>query len=362
MAADGGVRTSVKLFVGLFAVLVLAGVIYAIAKPSTRRPVSSPVVWYDDAGNWIRIPLAGAEGQHLVGAAISDDRLIAVGSGSDSGTVWTSDDGRDWTCSWSGEGLEPHDVAVGGPGWVVVGGSWEAAIMTSEDGESWRRVLDASATALWAVTAFDSTLVAGGGSWTGSGEVAAAVWVSDDGEEWSRIVLPAGEGSQVVSLAKNAAGLLAVADTGVFWSSADGRRWESWPTAGLDPMSIQGVAGTDWLLAVGWNWDGTPGMWRSDDGHTWEAVPAPEDWSPFGAAPLGDDVLALGQRTKCLASMSVIASDGSVNELTADDPLWSSDECIEGIPVPDGACDDGAARLYDAVVLGDGDLVAVGYR
>jgi hypothetical protein len=127
-------------------------------------------------------------------------------------------------------------------------------------------------------------------------------------------------------------------------------------------MSVQDVAGAGWLLAVGWNWDGTPGMWRSDDGHSWQAVAAPDDLSPFGAAPRSGDVLALGQLAECSAAVLAVSEQGAVDGPQVDDSLWSSDECRDGIPIDEGECDAGAARVYDVVSLDSGDLVAVGYR
>jgi hypothetical protein len=356
------VRPSVWVIAFLIVVSLVAGAVVALAGSASAEPGRSPAIWRSaDGADWVHTPLEWDADQRLVAVAAADLGLVAVGTGHDGGTIWTSSTGEEWRCTWDAEGFDPKDVTGGGPGWVVVGGSWDGTIHTSADGVSWRRVFGEPATAFWAVESLDATLVAAGGSWAGGDEVVAAVWVSDDAEQWSRLELPQGEGAQVAELVRLRSGLLAVAETGALWFSSDGRAWERWQTEGLDPMGLTAVAATDSLFLAGWEWSGDAAIWLSADGSSWQVMTPPEEWEPHGAMAEGDRFIALGQHGDCQASVLSVTDAGGLEDLGATASTWLSSECLEGIPINEDDCEPTSARAADAVQLPDGSLVVVGH-
>ena len=126
-------------------------------------------------------------------------------------------------------------------------------------------------------------------------------------------------------------------------------------------MGLVDVAGTESLMAVGWDWSGDAVIWLSEDGRSWQAVTPPEDWEPHGAAGHGDGFFALGQHLDCQASVVSVSPDGAATELGAVVSAWLSNECRDNIAFDDDECEPASARATDAVVLPDGSVVVVGH-
>jgi hypothetical protein len=173
------------------------------------------------------------------------------------------------------------------------------------------------------------------------------------------IDLPEGDRTQLVELETHASGILAVADNGTIWRSEDGFDWERLQTTGLDAMAVTGIAASDWLLAVGWDWEGDAELWLSQNAVDWEMVQPPDEWEPHGATTIGDQIYALGQIGDCQASVLTVAADGSTTELS--DEAWLSNECEAGVPIDEDYCEPTSARTMAAAQLDDGSVIVVGH-
>ncbi|MBA2571202.1 MAG: hypothetical protein H0V04_08490 [Chloroflexi bacterium] len=127
--------------------------------------------------------------------------FVAVGGGFDASSqtplaaIWTSGDGEDWQrAPLEGEAALGRVAAIttGGPGLVAVGSHCcpdRAAVWVSADGTGWSRVADQDAfagAAMTAVTSWAGGLVAVGcdAELECSGP---AIWLSGDGQAWERV-------------------------------------------------------------------------------------------------------------------------------------------------------------------------------
>jgi hypothetical protein len=186
-----------------------------------------------------------------------------------------------------------HDVTVGGPGFVAVGGSeddgWSAA-WTSEDGITWSKHPFGPTSGSWtkiemtAITTGGPGFVAVGkgpppecppgpgcdGPYDGYewGDRGAWVWTSPDGFTWTQAPhnAEAFGGSEMNDVATYGNTLVAVGgtygDTAVVWASSDGIAWQRLPHDDLfNPWAMSSVAQYgDKLVAAGGDsvWIGTP--------------------------------------------------------------------------------------------------------
>lgn len=356
------VRRSTWVVLSLILVGLVVGILLLLAGSPQPDPVRSPAVWISpDGSSWEHISLEAGGDQRLVAVASDQGNLVAVGAGKSGGTIWTSDDGQSWRRTWTVDGHEFADVVAGGPGWVVAGGSWNAAIHTSANGVTWNQAFSSPESTMRVAERFGSSLVVAGATWPDGGEAQATVWTSPDATEWSVLALPGGGGDVIVALAQFGGELLAVADTGAIWVSADATAWESVATSGFAPLSVNAVAASNWLLAVGWAGPDTAGMWASTDGRVWAEVDPPDDWDPHGAVVDGSAMIALGRIGDCTTSVLSVSADGAVVSQSGDGPPWLSNECRDGIPHSDDECEDSSARAYDSVDLPGGGLVIVGH-
>ncbi len=220
----------------------------------------------------------------------------------------------------AGPGLQVVlDIAVGGPGFVAVGGEdldgdTDAAVWLSADGYTWEQVPHDEAAfggpgIQWmnGVTVGGPGLVAVGiddpeGSHAvGFMDPDAAVWVSADGYAWERIphdetLFGGPEGQRMMNVAAAGPGLVAIGSDyqdgsswpdGAVWVSPDGYAWER-----VDDPAIFGGAGGQEILGVA---AGGPGVvavgsadsyakaavWVSADGYTWERIPHDVDLFSF---------------------------------------------------------------------------------
>ena len=175
-----------------------------------------------------------------------------------------------------------HDVTVGGPGFVAIGGSEDgwAAAWTSQDGTTWSRQSFGPTSGSWtkmemeAVTTGGPGFVAvGHGPLPGNDEPdvwddeVAWVWTSPDGFTWTRAPHNAAafENSGMSDVAVYGDTLVAVGgeeDHAVVWTSRDGVNWQRLPhddlfnSWGMDSVVPYG----DRLVAVGGDsvWIATP--------------------------------------------------------------------------------------------------------
>ena len=258
--------------------------------------------------------------QAMYGVVAGGPGLVAVGYEADSpgmeenAAVWTSVDGLNWRrvprdeAVFGGpdnQGME--NVTAGGPGLVAVGydesgGDRDAAVWTSVDGLTWRRVPHDEAIfggagwqAMESVAAGGPGLVAVGYDASDRG---AAVWTSTDGVAWTPVPYDDAVfgSSRMESVAAAGPGLVAVGSDssggdpdGAVWTSADGLSWIRVPPdeavfggPGWEEMYGVAAAGLG-VIAVGHersgdDWNAV--VWTSADGLTWTR--ARSDGGDFG--------------------------------------------------------------------------------
>jgi hypothetical protein len=183
-------------------------------------------VWVSRDGlNWARVPVdesvfAGATVESVVAEGPG---LVAVGhTGTDEdyydedpdqesdAAVWVSPDGISWSrvphdeSVFGGDGqVAMHDITVGGPGLVAVGGGELGAVVwTSQDGLEWTRLPHNESIFGSDAPSVDFGVDSGAGGTSVMHSVAAgehnliavgdSMWASNDGVTWTRF--PAGEG------------------------------------------------------------------------------------------------------------------------------------------------------------------------
>ncbi|MDA0638436.1 hypothetical protein OUY22_33945 [Nonomuraea sp. MCN248] len=232
-----------------------------------------------DGRTWKKVPLSddlARPGDH----PYLDVRTVAAGpggyllAGEDRGpagtaaAVWFTPDLRAYTRAarlpQGGSGVRLHDLAATTNGYVAVGGAGAAGqesgvVWVSGDGLNWtaRERLappDASSAGLRQVVAYQDKLVVIGAAQTSSGASRAFSAVSeDDGETWETSWLPAEQAAGVHDLAAAEQGLVAVGWHGAqgegdsaAWISQDGL---SWSRLDLKEDRLAGP-GAQWLAAV----------------------------------------------------------------------------------------------------------------
>jgi hypothetical protein len=284
-----------------------------------------------------------------------------------------------------GGGHAIWDVAVGGPGLVAVGvEGWidreVAAVWASVDGITWTRVPHdetvfggAGDVIMSSVTVGGPGLVAvGGQGWWSEGDGEAAVWTSVDGITWRRVphdeAVFGGTGSQRMnSVALGGPGLVAVGSVGsqvddlvdaAVWTSVDGITWTRVPHdeavfGGERIQTMESVtAGGPGLVAVGGDeLTGSAAVWTSVDGITWFRVPHNE--TVFGTEGNPAPMLSV---TAGGPGLVAVGADLWPPGL-AKTPAWTSPDGITWTRVPDDVTFRGA--MMDVTVGGPG-LVTVG--
>ena len=209
--------------------------------------------------------------------------------------------------------LQLWDVIAGGPGFIAVGGGFEAgqevgtaAIWVSEDGRTWQSVAllgDAATGIPRSITATPDGYVAVG---SGCCPDRAAVWLSSDGLAWERLPdQPGFADAAMLGVTWMDDGLVAVGCSaqlecfgGLSWTSSDGRTW-SLPVA-LDLLPVAVSATTAGTLAVGSSepYEGSAALAMTIDGSDWSASSIIAPSGSLDAAidtPMG--ILAVGGTT-----------------------------------------------------------------
>jgi hypothetical protein len=236
-------------------------------------------VWTSaDGYTWSRIDFdEGSQTGGLEYVTVGSPGLIALGGDTEGAVGWTSTDGLTWKLTESGNFAfngssdddgrgfafdgSPSVVIAGGPGFVGVGGGWDAGYSyTSSDGTTWSQSqsplpLETRGEVLY-VTVDDMTT--GGPGFVAVGYVVYGEW----GEDAERLT------------------------AATVWTSTDGYRWSLVPldVAVFGDSIMTGVAATETgLVAIGtvyageWQAELQAAVWTSPDGITWSRAPLEED-------------------------------------------------------------------------------------
>lgn len=187
-------------------VVVAEEAIHIAGMSAIAEGTSEPAIWtsQDSGSTWATVLLPRIEDSGFAGVtgiAARDGRWVAVGFESNSGAVWTSDDGLDWhRVTPSGDQFSReriptrmYDVVMAPQGIVVAGGEFlgeEARRVTwvSEDGAGWSRLdfddpasIEDAALFAYSLATDDTTIVAVGAEMAPDGPAVGAVFVSPPG-------------------------------------------------------------------------------------------------------------------------------------------------------------------------------------
>jgi len=313
------------------------------------------VAWWTspDGVTWTAGTIAESATQQILGIAISDDVMIAVGEAWPNTGVWRGRAGESFTpvdhenLTIAVSDFDPAnadarvfawDVTAGGPGFVAVGcdqttaGISMAAVWTSVNGRQWRRFgneteatpgmayADFAGQAPWTVM---DTVVESNGTLIVVGRTGAAVhsdlaiWESTDGSTWYRGAvgnLPEPQRSYN-AIAQNGE-LIVVGATGalVQTDDSDGAVWVATPdpdapeggvwseVSPFEPVSFSRafdvMVSGDRALAVGYA-DADGAFWESVHGTDWSrlpaaATPAGQSVSLYSIVSIGETYFAAG--------------------------------------------------------------------
>ncbi|MEV0823292.1 hypothetical protein [Nonomuraea rubra] len=257
-------------------------------------------------------------------------RYVAVGSASGDAGLWTIRNWQSWkSMSLGGTGRQTlEDVAYGSRGWLAVGGTepnvgvTDPLLVTSADGESWKRVdvtgdlarrQDHPYLRTDVVTAGKEGYVLAGQSRDQAGTVGAAMWFTPDMRKYTRSnKLPqGGAGVRVHDAIASGDGYLAVGGSGdadqertVVWHSEDGVNWTARESVAPPDTTSAGLrritAYQGKLVAIGTAL--TDGARRAfaavseDEGRTWETawLPADRAAAVYDLAAAQEGLVAVG--------------------------------------------------------------------
>ncbi|WP_188192466.1 hypothetical protein [Nonomuraea sp. SYSU D8015] len=280
-------------------------------------------------GQASRVPLGEVDGltrisRETTGITSFAGRYVAVGSASGDAGLWTIKDWQSWkSMSLGGPGRQRlEDVTHGGRGWLAVGGTetnvavTDPLLVTSQDGESWKKVnlsgdlarrADHPYLETHVVTAGKKGYVLAGEDRDQAGAASAAMWFTSDLRKYTRSKkLPqGGSGVRVHDTAATADGFVAVGGSGaadqessVVWYSEDGLNWSARPrvvpegatSAGFRQVAVH----QDKLVAIGTALtDGSRRAFAAvsdDDGATWQTA-----WLPADQAAAVHDLAATAE-------------------------------------------------------------------
>jgi hypothetical protein len=309
--------------------------------------------------------------------ASSDSALVAAGRGCaagigdcPAGTVWTSDDGQEWTRvadfpygqaynGFSAVGFGPSGwvaFADGGVAWLSADGlRWTVAHARfdplADGGPTYTPTEDVCCEAtVRGVAVVAGTYVAVGAVTCLRCLGRAAIWRSDDGgEAWNRVPYQAVfEGAPLSGIVALPSGrLVAVGGGSALVSDDQGVTWSGTPAFGAGSATVLALVGDD-LLAAGFPGDAYEGAyWRSLDGVTWEplviSLPFPEA-IPIAIGSIGGAVIISGKARAPAESM-----DWGFTAISPDLKTWR--------PV---ATSDGRPFLIWSFAEVDGHMVAAG--
>ncbi|NJP96928.1 hypothetical protein HCN51_47180 [Nonomuraea sp. FMUSA5-5] len=286
-------------------------------------------------GTAARVPLGNVEGLTRIARETNaltshGGRYVAVGSASGDAGLWTIRNWQSWkSMSLGGTGRQTlEDVTYGSRGWLAVGGTEPNAgvtdplLVTSTDGENWKRVdvtgdLARRPDQLYlrtdVVTAGKKGYVLAGESRDQSGATGAAMWFTPDTRKYTRSSkLPqGGAGVRVHDVTAVGDGYVAVGGSGgadqertVVWYSEDGVNWTARDAVSPPDATSAGLrrvaAYQGKLVAIGTAM--TNGARRAfaavsgDDGQSWETAWLPTDQAAavYDLAAAQEGLVAVG--------------------------------------------------------------------
>ncbi|UBU12213.1 hypothetical protein [Nonomuraea gerenzanensis] len=308
-------------------------------------------------GDAARVQLGEVEGltrmaRETNALASHDGRYVAVGSASGDAGLWTIKNWQSWkSMSLGGTGRQTlEDVAHGGRGWLAVGGTAPNAgvtdplLVTSADGESWKRVNvtgdlarrpDQPYLRTDVVTAGREGYVLAGESRDQAGTVSAAMWFTPDMRKYTRSnKLPqGGVGVRVHDAIAAGEGYVAVGGSGtadqertVVWHSADGVNWAARESVAPPDATSAGLRRITTyqgkLVAIGTAL--TNGARRAfaavseDDGQSWETA-----WLPADRAAAVYDLAAAQEGLVAVGWHGVPGEGDSAAWTSQDGLLWN---------------------------------------
>ncbi len=286
-------------------------------------------------GQAARVPLGDVAGLTRMARETSaltsfGGRYVAVGSASGDAGLWTIRNWQSWkSMSLGGSGLQRlDDVAHGSRGWLAVGGTetnvgvTDPLLVTSSDGETWRRVNVSGDLARRSghvgleprvVAAGKKGYVLAGQDTDQANNTAAAMWFTSDLRRFTRVdKLPqGGSGARVHDVTATADGFVAVGGSGpadressLVWYSEDGLNWSARPRVVPPDATSAGlrrvVEHQGRLVAMGTALTG--GSRRAfaavsaDDGESWETswLPAEQAAEVYDLAAAAEGLVAVG--------------------------------------------------------------------
>lgn len=369
--------------VGVAGVLWGAGSLGWVTGRGDVQPVEQPGEWpIEWDGDWVRVQDPDLRRNRVFTTVHEiDGRLVAFGPGEV--PILTSTDGIDWTPVDTPEASLSGAIR-GGPGLIAFGATPDGrpAVWTSTDGLAWNPVEDpdgvfddASHDLSWPHDGINAIAVGGPGFVAvGSSDNKPTVWTSADGLDWSppqRVTSRSGRLSTVTPrgpelIVKGMVDLDPNASTDpefgpAAWASLDGGA--SWSRATHDAVGEDADADTwvEGVIAAGprfvaFGWGGIVDktlLWTSDDGETWERVPAEQrglDGWANRVVSAGGELVAVGSRYT-----------GAAVWTSVDATTWESisDEPASAWPLGAGAIHDIIATETGVVAVGDRDTAAV---
>jgi hypothetical protein len=282
----------------------------AIGTPHGAVAIDGPDLrWLTASGSWAGTTLPIVPW----GAAAAGDDVIARGRAA----VRLSWDGSRWV---PGDALDLpsslgfiYRVATGSHGTVLAGA---ANVVWSADGQHFAEAIRGPG-ATTSVTAnmvsigpvfatrdgFVALVPRESASWGGPFPEPVP-WFSADGSTWDPVASesPFGTGASVVDVASRNGRYVAVGTEGAAWVSDDGLSWERLPALESgEPVEVE-AADFGWMIL---SRDGV--AWTSSDGRTWELL---RDWPHVGGG-MTPPTLALGGGTIVVTGNSVERAPGA---------------------------------------------------
>jgi hypothetical protein len=323
----------------------------------------------------------------LAGVVADTGRVIAVGGSNGDAALWTSADGSAWSRAALPAGTPPRrivDAVHGAGGWLAVGRAGDRALpLMSADGGTWQSVPGGKALSGSGLTPVAAAATSGAYVIVGrQNDTSAAAWYSTDLKNWSWAG-DAGKGDLsgtgdapkwTADVAAGPAGFVAVGGQTrnktaqpAVWTSPDGRKWASSPSAPVLPQGVPAgsltsvVARGGVLVATGVTGasgvtgppaGGAPGTAAfaavsADGGRTWQPVSLPD----------------AGQGTAVTAATATAHGFVLAGAAGSDVLLWTSPDgrtWRSSRPHGTGLDGSGTQRITGLTVVG-GTLVGVGF-